>query len=212
MDFQEVKQPLRTKSVRRPIKVGKRPITERKLPIKAMVLVGISVGCLMGCFGHPRHGGKTAPLKRPIERSMTDNHLLLFTPCRAFLHLTAFSTIILGSFKQKARQIYKEPMPTECPECQCTSTGEHPFFTQHCDPRVVYLNSSHRAQTPKTLFFAIVGAFPTSRKSAQKCAQVFFCTNSSEKKCVFLTFWGSSWKWQFLHKLMFWVFGLCGSN
>ena len=31
VDFQEVKRPLRTKSVKRPIKVGKRPINEGKL-------------------------------------------------------------------------------------------------------------------------------------------------------------------------------------
>ena len=53
VDFQEVKRPLPTKSVKRPIKVGKRPINEGKRPIKAMVLVGISVGCLMGCFRAP---------------------------------------------------------------------------------------------------------------------------------------------------------------
>ena len=54
VDFQEVKRPLRTKSVKRPIKVGKRPINEGKRPIKAMVLVDISVSCLMGCFRAPR--------------------------------------------------------------------------------------------------------------------------------------------------------------
>ena len=70
MDFQEVKRPLKTKSVRRPIKVGKRPMKEGKRPIKAMVLVGISVGCLMGCFRAPQPRRKTAPLKRPIKRSM----------------------------------------------------------------------------------------------------------------------------------------------
>ena len=32
------------------IKVGKRPINEGKRPIKAKVPVGVSVGCLMGCF------------------------------------------------------------------------------------------------------------------------------------------------------------------
>ena len=48
MDFQEVKRPLKTKSVKRPIKVGKRPINEGKRPIKAKVLVGVSVDCLMG--------------------------------------------------------------------------------------------------------------------------------------------------------------------
>ena len=71
VDFQEVKRPLRTKSGKRPIKVGKRPINEGKRPIKAMVLVGISVGCLMGCFRAPPPWRKTAPLKRPIKRSMS---------------------------------------------------------------------------------------------------------------------------------------------
>ena len=70
MDFQEVKRPLGTESVKRPIKVGKRPINEGKRPIKAMVLVGILVGCLMGCFRAAPPWRKTAPLKRPIKRSM----------------------------------------------------------------------------------------------------------------------------------------------
>ena len=70
VDFQEVKRPLRTKSVKRPIKVGKRPINKGKRPIKAMVLVGVSVGSLMGCFRAPPPWRKTAPLKRPIKRSM----------------------------------------------------------------------------------------------------------------------------------------------
>ena len=70
VDFQEVKRPLRTKSVKRPIKVGKRPLNEGKRPIKAKVLVGVSVGCLMGCFRAPPPWRKTAPLKRPIKRSM----------------------------------------------------------------------------------------------------------------------------------------------
>ena len=70
VDFQEAKRPLRTKSVKRPIKVGKRPINEGKRPIKAKVLVGVSVGCLMGCFTAPPPWRKTAPLKRPIKRSM----------------------------------------------------------------------------------------------------------------------------------------------
>ena len=61
---------LRKKTGKRPIKVGKRPINEGKRPIKAMVLVGISVGCLMGCFRAPPPWRKTAPLKRPIKRSM----------------------------------------------------------------------------------------------------------------------------------------------
>ena len=70
VDFQEVKRPLRTKSAKRPIKVGKRPINEGKRPIKAMVLVGISVGCLMGCFRAAPPWQNTAPLKRPMKRSM----------------------------------------------------------------------------------------------------------------------------------------------
>ena len=70
VDFQEVKRPLGTKSVKRPIKVGKRPINEGKRPIKAKVLVGVAVGCLMGCFRAPPPWRKTAPLKRPIKRSM----------------------------------------------------------------------------------------------------------------------------------------------
>ena len=71
MDFQEVKRPLKTKSVKRPIKAGKRPINEWKRPIKAKVLVGVSVACLMGCFRAPPPWRKTAPLKRPIKRSMS---------------------------------------------------------------------------------------------------------------------------------------------
>ena len=68
VDFQEVKRPLRTKSGKRPIKVGKLPIEEGKRPIKAMVLVGISVGCLMGCFRAPLPGRRTAPLKRSMKK------------------------------------------------------------------------------------------------------------------------------------------------
>ena len=83
VDFQEVKRPLRTKSGKRPIKVGKRPIKEGKRPIKAMVLVGISVGCLMGCFRAPPPWRKTAPLKRPIKRSM--KHELLSPSLREAL-------------------------------------------------------------------------------------------------------------------------------
>ena len=70
VDFQDVKRPLRTKSVKRPIKVGKWPINEGKRPIKAKVLVGVSVGSLMGCFRAPPTWRKTAPLQRPIKRSM----------------------------------------------------------------------------------------------------------------------------------------------
>ena len=67
VDFQEAKRPLRTESGKRPIKVGKRLITEGKRPIKATVLVGISIEGFTGCFRARR---KTAPLKRPIKRSM----------------------------------------------------------------------------------------------------------------------------------------------
>ena len=62
VDFQDVK--------RRPIKVGKRPINEGKRPIKAKVLVGVSVGSLMGCFRAPPPWRKTAPLKRPIKKPL----------------------------------------------------------------------------------------------------------------------------------------------
>ena len=84
VDFQEVKRPLRTKSVKRPIKVGKRPINEWKRPIKAKVLVGISVACLMGCFRAPPPWQKTAPLKRPIKRSM------ILVSFRNFIYLFFF--------------------------------------------------------------------------------------------------------------------------
>ena len=71
VDFQEGKRPLRTKSMKSPIKVGKRPVNEGKQPIKAVVLVGISVGCLMGCFRATPPWRKAAPLKRPIKRCMS---------------------------------------------------------------------------------------------------------------------------------------------
>ena len=56
---------------KRPTKVGKRPIKEGKRSTKAMVMVGISTGCLMDCFRAPPPWRKTAPLKRSIKRSMT---------------------------------------------------------------------------------------------------------------------------------------------
>ena len=62
-DFREGKRPIRTKSGKRPIKVRKRPVKDGKRPIKVMVLVGVSVGCLMGCFRAPPPKRKTAPLK-----------------------------------------------------------------------------------------------------------------------------------------------------
>ena len=64
IDFEEVKRPLRTRSVKRPIKVGKRPING---PLTAMVLVGISVGRLVGCLRAPPPWRKTAPLKGPLR-------------------------------------------------------------------------------------------------------------------------------------------------
>ena len=66
VEFQEAKRPLRTKSAKRPIKVGKRPIKEGKRPIKAKVRVGISVGCLMGVFGPWRK----QPLKKGPLRGL----------------------------------------------------------------------------------------------------------------------------------------------
>ena len=47
LDFQESKRPLKTKLGKRRIEVRKRPTKEGRWPIKAMVLVGISIGCLM---------------------------------------------------------------------------------------------------------------------------------------------------------------------
>ena len=88
VDFEEVKRPLRTKSVKRPIKVGKRPINEGKRPIKAKVLVGVSVGCFMGCFRAPPPWRKTAPLKRPIKRSMITVGSFLLTVELFYLQLT----------------------------------------------------------------------------------------------------------------------------
>ena len=61
VDFQEAKRPLRTTSETRPIKVGKQPTKEGRPPIKAVVLVGMSVGCLMG------HGGKRPLKKGPLR-------------------------------------------------------------------------------------------------------------------------------------------------
>ena len=93
VDFQEAKRPLRTKSVKRPIKVGKRPINEKKRPIKAMVLVGISVGCLMGCFRSPLPWRKTAPLKRPIKRSLSFDTRVSVFKTRVFAHLMRTETV-----------------------------------------------------------------------------------------------------------------------
>ena len=81
VDFQEAKRPLRTESVKRPIKAGKRPMNEGKRPIKAKVLVGVSVGSLMGCFRAAPPWGKTAPLKRPIKRSMSFGHFSGLVSC-----------------------------------------------------------------------------------------------------------------------------------
>ena len=59
--FSRVKTaPIKAKSAKRPIEVGKRPIKERKRPINAN-----------GQFLDTPPWWKTAPLKRPIKRSMT---------------------------------------------------------------------------------------------------------------------------------------------
>ena len=68
VDFQDTNRPLRTKSWKRHIKVRKRPIKEGKQPIKGMVLVGISVGCFMGCFRAPPPWWKKAPLKKAKKK------------------------------------------------------------------------------------------------------------------------------------------------
>ena len=64
VDFQKVKRPLRTNSGKRPIKVGKRPIKEGNRPSKAMVLVGMSVWCLVGCFRAPPAMAENGPSKK----------------------------------------------------------------------------------------------------------------------------------------------------
>ena len=102
VDFQEGKRPLRTKSGKRPIKVGKRPINEGKRPIKAKVLVGVSVGCL-GCFRAPPPWRKTAPLKRPIKRSMNCIRLCLKT---FFRHARVFKM-----HRHAVYQCLKKPSP-----------------------------------------------------------------------------------------------------
>ena len=79
--------------MKRPIKVGKRPSNEGKRPIKAMVLVGISVGCLMGCFRAPPPWRKTAPLKRPIKRSMSSATLLLSSESKCHFRVVIFRRV-----------------------------------------------------------------------------------------------------------------------
>ena len=98
LDFHEVKRPLRTKSGKRPIKAGKPPIKEAKRPIKAKVLVGVPVGSLMGCFRAPPPWRKTAPLKRPIKRSMIMGSDSGDVPENVFLHCCSATNlaIILG--------------------------------------------------------------------------------------------------------------------
>ena len=89
-DFRERKRPIKAKSAKRPIKVGRRPIKEGKWPIEAMVLVGISVGCLMGCFLAPPPWQKTATLKRPIKGSMMLSFLQGYRPT-ASNHIIAYN-------------------------------------------------------------------------------------------------------------------------
>ena len=50
--------------VKRPTKVGNRPINEGKRPIKAKVLVGVSAGSLMGCFRAPPAMAENGPSKK----------------------------------------------------------------------------------------------------------------------------------------------------
>ena len=108
VDFQEAKRPLRAKSVKRPIKVGKRPINERKRPIKAKVLVGVSVGCLMGCFRAPPPWRKTAPLvKRPIKRSM-----ILHRKCRL-----SESNFLMHNGLHEDYVMNQKAVPSQCFMC-----------------------------------------------------------------------------------------------
>ena len=109
LDFHEVKRPLRTKSGKRPIKAGKRPIKEAKRPIKAMVLVGISVGCLMGCFRAPQPCRKTAPLKRPIKRSMTFLSIFQDFRGRGILY-----SLYLNPFSEPAAEPQCQALQIDC--------------------------------------------------------------------------------------------------
>ena len=121
VDFQEVKRPLRAKSVKRPIKVGKRPINEAKRPIKAMVLVGISAGCLMGCFRASRPWWKTAPLKRPIKRSMRHN---LFWNRVAVSYLQIFCAALLEETMRPLFGGSRSPSSPPIPFTRAPELGE----------------------------------------------------------------------------------------
>ena len=94
LDFHDVQRPHRTIPGKRPIKAGKRPAKEAKRPIKT--LVGISVGCLMGCFRAPQPCRKTAPLKRPSKRSMISG-MQRFASDSASQKLAAIPSLSLGS-------------------------------------------------------------------------------------------------------------------
>ena len=85
-DFREAKRPFRTKSGKRPIKVGKRPI-EGKRPVKAIVLVGISAtswhfsGLLHGLFsGTPAMAENGASEK--AHREVYDKFVAKGNGCR----------------------------------------------------------------------------------------------------------------------------------
>ena len=101
--FQEAKRPLRTKSGKRPIKVGKRPINEGKRPIKAMVLAGVAVGCLMGCFSGTPAIAENGPSKKAhyevydlwvllILQHSESHRSWLFEGRQRFGHLSTFVT------------------------------------------------------------------------------------------------------------------------
>ena len=66
------------------------------------MLVGVSVGCLMGCFRAPPPWRKTAPLKRPIKRSM------IFVTC-------AVSTRYVFCQEKASAEIRGEFFPNKVP-------------------------------------------------------------------------------------------------
>ena len=62
-----------SRETKRPIEVKlEKPRIEGGKPIKAVVLLGVSIGCFMGCFWAHLAWWKTAPLKRAIHRTMSN--------------------------------------------------------------------------------------------------------------------------------------------
>ena len=145
VDFQEIKRPLRTKSVKRPIKVGKWPINEGKRPIKAKVLVGVSVGSLMGCFRAPPPWRKTAPLRRPIKRSMRHPEIRanLRIDSRESGHLSSplLGQASLGTFSETdIRSSMRQEVSETCrwhsyPGAQCNSAWGQDWLCPSLSPR-----------------------------------------------------------------------------